>query len=306
MKLQLLLLALVSLFTSAGRLEADVRTVIVDATSPLEEFAKKYRISIEKERGRRIIVLSYSPVVRAEKTFGGADTSEDDILEGCWISLAATDGVEALNAPVQFSKGADGRYSARIISDDRSVGRLTVTMEESLLQGGRSDRTYYQIHFKNIDRHAETEQHPVNSSSFQVELKEITGVNTRRFSCGVVFEVVEVIHDAFASTPEAGDSPLTVGLERSKQGAPFQGMLSARIYSGSDLQDERDSITRLLDFFGAKNVDEYVRHQGPFEFAKREKLLMRVTHSKNSVDIRWELKDQEGRRVIIRPFKRSR
>ena len=91
--------ALFVLVATAGIVRADVRTVVVDATKPPAEFTKKYRISIERERGRHVIVLSYaSRPVTPVKAKDGADASwnNDGVLEGCWMALAATDGSEVL------------------------------------------------------------------------------------------------------------------------------------------------------------------------------------------------------------------
>ena len=297
--------ALFVLVATTGIVRADVRTVVVDATKPPAEFTKKYRISIERERGRHVIVLSYaSRPVTPVKAKDGADASwnNDGVLEGCWMALAASDGSEVLGAPIHFVRGADGRTSARITAGDRFVGRLKITLGESFLQGGRG-RTYYQIHFKNVVAGNEKAADcPAKTSRYQVKLIGIDGVNTRRFSCSVSFEVVEVIRDAFASTPLPKGSSYAKEIERFKQGSPIDGKLSTRLYGGSDVQSGKDSITRLLTFFGAK-VDGYVRNVGRFKIEKKEKLWLTVTQAKDDADIRWELEDQKGRRVTINPYK---
>ena len=220
------------------------------------------------------------------------------------MALAASDGSEVLSAPVHFVRGADGRTSARITAGDRFVGRLKITLGESFLQGGRR-RTYYQIHFKNVVAGDEkTGDCPEKTSRFQVKLTGISGTNTRRFSYHVNFEVVEVIHDAFASSPLPKGSSYAKKIERFKLGSPIDGKLYTTMYSGSDIRNGKDSITRLFAFFGAKkDVDGYARDAGRFKIEKKEKLWLTVTQAKDEADIRWELEDQKGRRVTINPYK---
>lgn len=296
MNSRLLIFALLAVVAMTGRVQADIRMVTVDATKPPTEFSKKYHLSIERKQGRTIIKISYAVQLEA------ADAPHENVvLEGCWMTLAAKDGTEVLNAPLHFSRGTDGRYSTRLVAADHSVGRLTVAMTESVLQGGRG-RTYYNIHFKNlVPGNDKVDRPPGKTSRFRVKLLGIAGAPTRRFSCSVSFEVVEVLHDAYALNP-IKEKP-----ERSKPGFPTHGIISAgRILQGSDVQNGKDSMTRLLTFLGAKDVDGYVRHAGPYIVEKKENLLLTVTHAEHSGDVRWELEDQKGRRVTIRPYKSSR
>ena len=112
------LTALVLVVAVCASVRADIHIVAVEVTNLPTKFAE-FTVDIKKDHDRRIMTISYPSQREQKVTAKYADGKvveyyTEGVLTACQITLYDEHRREVLTVPIHFTKGRDGRSSARI------------------------------------------------------------------------------------------------------------------------------------------------------------------------------------------------
>lgn len=138
---------------------------------------------------------------------------------------------------------------------------------------------------------------PVAVSVFEVRARDATAIDTRRRSYSFAFEVVRAVDD-----PEVrvADARARSGREQTASTLAF------RCYQGSDVQDGKDSASRLLSLLDAQAGERVdgAAVERPFTLGDVGALRVTILRRAPPEDELWIFERADGRRATIAPRRR--